>query len=178
MADNWEDVAEYLLRNRRLREMVHDVLNSLDEISPECRFTTDENRKHEKRNKNNKGITKPDLIQKQRLLKEYQMTKYLTQESKKELARELNLSQVTVKNWFQNRRRREALLKRNKTVNKMRRMSIRKNDDGVPCLVPRNVDIKISEVLKSETRQLNYQNNLPGFVVTQDENGICLLHEL
>jgi hypothetical protein len=60
----------------------------------------------------------------------------------------------------------------------MRRMSIRKNDDGVPSLVPRNVDIKISEVLKSETRQVNYQNNLSGFVVTQDENGICLLHEL
>jgi hypothetical protein len=60
-------------------------------------FLIDENRKHEKRNKNKRGITKPDLIQKQRLLKEYQLTKYLTQERKKELARELNLSQVTVK---------------------------------------------------------------------------------
>jgi hypothetical protein len=40
MADNWEDVAEYLLRNRTIREMVDDVLNSLDEIGPDCPFTT------------------------------------------------------------------------------------------------------------------------------------------
>ena len=39
MADNWEDVAEYLLRKRRLREMVDDVMNSLDEIGPNCPFT-------------------------------------------------------------------------------------------------------------------------------------------
>jgi hypothetical protein len=62
----------------------------------------------------------------------------------------------------------------------MRRTSIRQNDDGVPCLVPINVNFQITEVMKSETRlsKLNYQNNLSGFVVTQDENGICLLHEL
>jgi hypothetical protein len=48
-------------------------------------FLIDENQKHEKRNKNKRGITKPDLIQKQRLLKEYQKTKYLTQERNKEL---------------------------------------------------------------------------------------------
>ena len=58
--------------------------------------------------------------------------------------------------------------------------SIRQNDDGVPCLVPINVNFQITEVMKSETRlsKLNYQNNLSGSVVTQDENGICLLHEL
>ena len=60
-------------------------------------FFIDENRKHENRNNNKRRITKPDVTQKQRLLKEYQMTKYLTQERKKELARELNLSQVTIK---------------------------------------------------------------------------------
>ena len=62
----------------------------------------------------------------------------------------------------------------------MRRTSISQNDDGVPCLVPINVNFQITEVMKSETRlsKLNYQNNLSGFVVTQDENGICLLHEL
>ncbi|CAB4021752.1 Hypothetical predicted protein [Paramuricea clavata] len=49
MADNWEDVAEYLLRNRRIREMVDDVLNSLDEIGPDCRFTTGEEERTGKR---------------------------------------------------------------------------------------------------------------------------------
>ena len=38
-----------------------------------------------------------NMEQKRRLLKEYQLTKYLTKKMKKELSRELTLSQVTVK---------------------------------------------------------------------------------
>lgn len=47
----------------------------------------------------------------------------------------------------------------------------------VPCNVLVNDDIEITAVKKSETKQ-NYQKNLPGFVVIQDKNGICILHEL
>ncbi len=31
MANNWEDVAKYLLRNRSIRQMVDEVMNSLEE---------------------------------------------------------------------------------------------------------------------------------------------------
>ena len=48
-------------------------------------------------NRNRKGITRLDMEQKRRLLNEYQLKKYLTQKMKKELARELNIPQVTVK---------------------------------------------------------------------------------
>ena len=40
MANNWEDVAEYLLRNRNIREMVDEVLNSLDEIKCDMSYHT------------------------------------------------------------------------------------------------------------------------------------------
>ena len=40
MEENWKDVAKDLLRNRNIRQMVEQVIRSLDEISPECLFPT------------------------------------------------------------------------------------------------------------------------------------------
>ena len=51
----------------------------------------------ENRNRENRNRKRLHMEQKRRLLNEYQLTKYLTQKMKKELAIELNLPQVTVK---------------------------------------------------------------------------------
>ena len=38
MEKNWKDIAKHLLRNRNIRQMVDQVINSLDEVSPHCLF--------------------------------------------------------------------------------------------------------------------------------------------
>ena len=38
MEENWKDIAKHLLRNRNIRQMVDQVINSLDEVSPHCLF--------------------------------------------------------------------------------------------------------------------------------------------
>ena len=38
MEENWKDIARHLLRNRNIRQMVDQVINSLDEVSPQCLF--------------------------------------------------------------------------------------------------------------------------------------------
>ena len=51
----------------------------------------------ENRNREDRSRKRLHMEQKRRLLNEYQLTKYLTQKMKKELAIDLNLPQVTVK---------------------------------------------------------------------------------
>ena len=40
MADNWEDVADFLLRNRSIREMADEVMKSLDEMDHDCNINS------------------------------------------------------------------------------------------------------------------------------------------
>ena len=73
----------------------------------------------------------------------------------------------------------EPLLIQNYTSTKDRNTSLRSNTQsnvGVNCEDSKNDEIEITAVKKFDFKQ-NYQKKLRGFVVTQDENGICVLHE-
>ena len=38
MEADWKDVAKHLLRNRNIRQIVDEVINTIDEITPELLF--------------------------------------------------------------------------------------------------------------------------------------------
>ena len=101
-----------------------------------------------------------------------------------------------LQNWFHNRRKKEALqLKRNNMPRKNRQRRIFVKDDCAyrqsqinkttrqlnfsKCAgVLVNNDIGIKARKKSVAVKQKCQNNLCGFAVTQDENGVVILHEL
>jgi hypothetical protein len=73
----------------------------------------------------------------------------------------------------------EPLQIQNYTSTKDRNTSLRSNTQsnvGVNCEHSKNDEIEITAVKKFDCKQ-NYQKKLRGFVVTQDEDGICVLHE-
>ena len=89
-----------------------------------------------------------------------------------------------LQNWFHNRRKKEGLqLKRNNMPRKNRQRRIFVKDDCAlnfsKCAgVLVNNDLEIKARKKFVAVKQKCQNNLCSFAVTQDENGVVILHEL